>query len=45
LKLKGVDCKFLNFGINIKKALKLHELINFPKKKKKEEEEEAWLDQ
>jgi hypothetical protein len=26
-----VDCKFLNFGVNIAKALKLHGLkVNFP---------------
>jgi hypothetical protein len=26
----GVDCKFLNFGVNIAKSLKLHELkVNF----------------
>jgi hypothetical protein len=33
----GVDCKFLNFGVNIAKSLKLHGLkVNFsPKKKKK----------
>jgi hypothetical protein len=30
----GVDCKFLNFGVNIAKALKLHGLkVNFPLKK------------
>jgi hypothetical protein len=29
----GVDCKFLNFGVNIEKALKLHGLkMYFPLK-------------
>jgi hypothetical protein len=47
-----VDCKFLNFGVNIAKALKLHGLkVNFPLKKafcarmgKKPAWGRSWLD-
>jgi hypothetical protein len=46
LKLQGVDCKFLNFGIKIEKLLKLQGLkLDFSIEKKKKKKKSSLQDE